>query len=186
MGFPLTILIFTGRSRYNDCGSVVQKLHDPNYTIPEAIDWMSIDAYHFDGPVEGWVRDNVQKFYRDIIYPNLTASQKVLLVPGAFGSHVNHYPNGTYVCDNHCYDEMCAKDAIDFYRWAQSDPMVVAITPWNWGGCPSCNGSRWTPPHTCCMNEVGARDQPLTRAAWFKIGDEIKKQQKRASALRSV
>ena len=133
-------------------------------------------------------RDNVHKFYRDIIllYPNLTASQKVLLVPGAFGSHVNHYPNGTYVCDNHCYDEMCAKDAIDFYRWAQSDPMVVAITPWNWGGCPSCNGSRWTPPHTCCMNEVGARDQPLTRAAWFKIGDEIKKQQKRASALRSV
>jgi hypothetical protein len=42
---------------YNDCGSVVQKLHDPNYTIPAAIDWMSIDMYHFDGPVDNWVGD---------------------------------------------------------------------------------------------------------------------------------
>jgi hypothetical protein len=25
------------------------------------------------------------------------------------------------------------------------------------------------------MDEIGARNQPLTRAAWFKIGKEIKK-----------
>jgi hypothetical protein len=33
--------------------------------------------------------------------------------------------------------------------------------------------ARWTPPHTCCMDEVGANAQPATRAAYFKIGDEI-------------
>ena len=90
--------------------------------------------YHFDGPVDNWVRDHVRRLYEDFIYPNLTKHQKVLLVPGAFGSHLNHYPNGTQVCDNDCYDKMCAKDAVDFYAWAKSDPRVVAITPWNWGG----------------------------------------------------
>ena len=83
--------------------------------------------------------------------------------------------NGTYICDNACYDKMCAQDATDFYSWAKSDARVVAISPWNWLGCSGCNGSRWTPPKTCCMDEIGARDQPLTRAAWFKIGAEIKK-----------
>jgi hypothetical protein len=136
-----------------------------NYTIPAAIDWMSIDTYHYDGPVDDWVRDNVRKIYQDMIYPNLTENQKVLLVPGAFGSDVNKNPNGSYICDRMCYDKMCAKDAVDFYDWAKSDPRVVGITPWNWGGCASCQKYR---------DEIGARDQPATRAAWFKIGDEIK------------
>ena len=34
---------------------------------------------------------------------------------GAFGSNVNHYPNGTVICDKECYDTMCAQDAEDFY-----------------------------------------------------------------------
>ena len=58
---------------------------------------------------------------------------------------------------------MCAKGAVDFYEWAKSDSRVVGITPWNWGGCASCR-----------MGEIGARDQPATRAAWLKIGGEIK------------
>ena len=131
---------------------------------------MSIDMYHFDGAVDNWVRDNVRKFYEDNIYPNLTKHQKVLLVPGAFGSRYNRHPNGSYICDRECYDKMCAKDSVDFYDWAKSDPRVVGITPWNWEGCssPSCQifGGG-------C--EIGARDQPATRVAWFKIGDEIKK-----------
>ena len=108
------------------------------------------------------------------VYPNISAQQKVVLVPGAFGSTVNHFPNGTYVCDRQCYDEMCTLDAHEFYAWAKSDERVVAIAPWNWGGCPGCNGSHWTPPNTCCMDEIGAKDQPKTRAAWERIGDEIK------------
>ena len=34
---------------------------------------------------------------------------------GAFGSNVNHYPNGTVICDKGCYDTMCSQDAEDFY-----------------------------------------------------------------------
>ena len=116
---------------------------------------------------------------------------------GAFGSNVNHYPNGTVICDKDCYDTMCAQDAEDFYtvrllllhsklhkrrlkavlacaQWGKADSRVAAIAPWNWGGCASCNGSRFTPSHTCCMDELGAREQPLTRAAWTKIGKAIK------------
>jgi hypothetical protein len=103
-----------------------------NFTIPAAVDWMSVDMYHMDGPVDNWVRDNVREFYEQNIYPNLTEHQRVLLVPGAFGSDGNRHPNGSYICDRACYDRMCAKDAVDFYDWAKSDSRVVGITPWNW------------------------------------------------------
>jgi hypothetical protein len=120
------------------------------YTIPDGLDWFSIDMYHTDGPEPGWVASHVRRFYEQQIYPNLTSHQKALVVPGAFGSNVNRFPNGTYVCNNNCYDEMCALDAAEFYAWAKDDPRVVAIAPWNYNGCADCNGSRWTPPHTCC------------------------------------
>eukprot|EP01046_Picozoa_sp_COSAG06_P013804 COSAG06_NODE_841_length_11989_cov_4.537763_16_plen_456_part_00 len=147
------------------------------YTIPSGLDWFSIDMYHTDGPQQGWVTSHVRKFYQEQIYPNLTAGQRALLVPGAFGSNVNRYPNGSWVCNNTCYDEMCALDAAEYYSWAKEDPRVVAIAPWNYNGCPSCNGSKWTPPHTCCMNELGAKVQPRTLAAYERIGLEIKQQQ---------
>ena len=126
-----------------------------------------------DGFETGWVKDNVRAFYDLYIFPNLTAQQQVMLVPGSFGSNVNHYPNGTYVCNKTCYDDMCARDAVDFFSWANADRRVAAVMPWNWGGCATCNGSRWTPPHTCCMDEIGTKDQPRSRAAWSELGRAI-------------
>ena len=41
----------------------------------------SIDMYHMDGPVVGWVDQNVRHVYTTQIYPNLTARQSVMLVP---------------------------------------------------------------------------------------------------------
>ena len=143
------------------------------FSIPAALDWFSTDIYHMDGLVQGWVAAQVRSFFTEKIYPRLTPAQRVMLVPGSFGSDVNHYPNGTYICDRNCYDTFCAHDAADFYSWASGDPLVVAIMPWNWQGCPACNGSRWTPPNTCCMDELGTRVQPLTTAAWAGIGAEI-------------
>ncbi len=35
------------------------------------------------------------------------------------------------------------------------------------------HANRWTPPHTCCMDEIGTKYQPLTRAAWTAIGKFI-------------
>ena len=71
-----------------------------------------------DGAVDGWVNHWVTGFYETYIFPHMTADQKVMLVPGSFGSDVNHYPNGTYICDRECYDVMCAHDAEDFHQCA--------------------------------------------------------------------
>ena len=144
-----------------------------NVTVPSSLDIFSTDLYHMDGEVDGWVEAHVRPFYEAYIYPRLRPGQQVMLVPGSFGSNVNHFPNGTYVCDKNCYDEMCAADALDFLAWAKADAKVLAIMPWNWAGCPPCNGSRWTPPDTCCMDELGTDVMPLARAAWAAVGREI-------------
>jgi hypothetical protein len=153
-----------GSDKKDACGHAV-----PEYTIPAALDWFSTDIYHMDGIVQGWVDRYVRGFYDQFIFPHLAPNQQAVLVPGSFGSDVNHYPNGTFICNRSCYDAMCAYDAQDFVKWAASDARVVGIFPWNWAGCPSCNGSRWTPPHTCCMDELGTVVQPLTRAAWPRL-----------------
>eukprot|EP00048_Salpingoeca_helianthica_P006525 m.99664 g.99664 ORF g.99664 m.99664 type:complete len:308 (+) comp14040_c0_seq1:39-962(+) len=142
------------------------------YKIPTTLDWFSTDIYHMDGVAAGWVNQWVRGFYDQYIFPHLSPGQQVILVPGAFGSDVNHYPNGTYICNRSCYDTMCAYDAQDFATWAANDARVVGVFPWNYNGCPTCNGSRWTPPHTCCMDELGARVQPITCATWQRIASE--------------
>jgi hypothetical protein len=76
-----------------------------------------------DGYVEGWVDAHVRKIYTTQVYPNLTADQKVMLVPGSFGSNVNHYPNGTFICDNSCYDKMCAVGVV---------PLSTCLPIWSW------------------------------------------------------
>ena len=99
--------------------------------------------------------------------------QRAILVPGSFGSDVNHFPNGTYVCNRSCYDDMCARDADDFYAWASTDDRVAGVLTWNYGGCAACNGSHWTPPHTCCMDEIGTKDMPKALAAWEAVGRKL-------------
>ena len=155
--------VFKGPSTpFSDsCGNPVT-----DWAIPAALDLFSTDIYHMDGLVEGWVADRVRGFYDSFVFPFLAPGQRVVLVPGSFGSDVNHYPNGTYVCDRACYDAMCAHDAVDFGAWAAQDERVAGVFPWNWHGCPACNGSRWTPPHTCCMDELGTSVMPRTAAAW--------------------
>ena len=64
-------------------------------------------------------------------------------------------------------------DAYDFLQWASTDDRVAAVMPWKWDGCVACNGSRWTPPETCCMDEIGARDMPEVRAAWADVGKQL-------------
>ena len=153
----------------DSCG----KEHD-DFFIPPALDWFSVDIYHMDGPVHGFVTTWVRSYYEKYIFPRLTRNvQHALLVPGSFGSDVNHFPNGTYVCNRSCYDVMCRVDAYDYLSWAKADTRVAAVMPWNWGGCPTCNGSRWTPSHTCCMDEIGTANMPVARAAWSDVGRQL-------------
>ena len=136
----------------------------PDFTIPPQLDWFSVDIYHMDGVVDGWVSSHVKTYYEKHIFPNITGpNQKAVLVPGSFGSHVNHN------CNKSCYDIMISHDAVDFAEWAVTDPRIAAVMPWNWGGCKTCNGSRWTPPHTCCMDEIGTVDMTLSRHAWAHL-----------------
>ena len=154
--------VFHTPSFTDSCGNVVT-----DFSIPAALDWFSVDIYHVDGVEAGWVDTFVRGYYNAWIFPNLTLTQSVALVPGSFGSNVNHYPNGTYVCDVQCYDQMISHDAVDFAAWAKEEnSRVTAVLPWNWRGCPSCNGSRWTPPHTCCMDELGTDVMNRSAAAW--------------------
>ena len=141
------------------------------YVIPPGLDWFSVDIYHMDGPVTGWVDAHVRSYYEKYIFPNLTSVQKAALVPGAFGSDVNHFPNGTYVCDRQCYDQAGVADAADFERWAMADARLAAVLPWNWGGCTGCNGSRWTPPHTCTKRVRIAR--PIPRVVTLRISAQV-------------
>ena len=126
------------------------------YRIPAALDWFSVDLYHMDGLVKGWVEANVKQFYEAYIFPNLTAAQRGFLVPGSFGSTLNK------LCNKDCYDRMCAHDAVDFYHWAANDSRIVGLAPWNWGGCGG--------PCDAPKDEIGTQDMPLARAAWRKIG----------------
>lgn len=35
------------------------KVHHPDYSIPAALDWFSVDIYHMDGKVEGRFQGNL-------------------------------------------------------------------------------------------------------------------------------
>jgi hypothetical protein len=154
--------VFHTPAFHDSCSNAVT-----DYAIPASLDWFSTDIYHMNGVEPGWVDQWARGFYNSWILPNLTSTQSLVLVPGSFGSNVNHFPNGTYVCDKACYDVMIAHDAADYKAWAsESGSRVAAVMPWNWNGCPSCNGSHWTPPHTCCMDELGTDVMPLSAAAW--------------------
>ena len=68
---------------------------------------------------------------------------------------------------------MISLDAMDYYEWIKDDDRVAGMLAWNWGGCAGCNGSRWTPPHTCCMDEIGTKDMPTASKVWLTIGQKL-------------
>jgi len=143
------------------------------YAVPAGLDWFSTDLYHEGGIEPGWVEATVRAFYDARVFPRLAPGQRVALVPGAFGTlHFNPASPAAAsassgattaaVCDLACQDSMCAYDAADFAAWAAADPRVVAVLPWDWGGCAGCTDS-----------ELGAEVLPLTAAAWAGIGAAI-------------
>lgn len=125
--------------------------------VPSAIDFISVDMYHMDGPSDGFVA-TVKKFYETYIYPKMNSHQRAWLVPGSFESQVNP------VCDEACYDTMCALDATNFVAWAKVDPMITGIVPWHWHNDPSCVKFK---------DEIGTVNTVKTKAAWQKYGKAI-------------
>ena len=156
---------------HDSCGNPIS---DYSLSALSSLDWFSVDIYHMDGFIPGWVDSTPRAWYERNIFPNMSfPTQSAFLVPGSFGSNVNHYPNGTYICDNRCYSVMISIDAVDYFKWALADERVGIVMPWNWNGCPACNGSRFTPPNTCCMDEIGTKDMPLEISTWESLASAL-------------
>jgi hypothetical protein len=71
---------------------------------------------------------------------------------GAFGSNVNHFPNGTVICDRECYDNMCAQDAQDFYKVSFQSPSSAGCYH-GWRNC--CFARRLSHESAACGRTVG-------------------------------
>ena len=116
-----------------------------------------------------------------------SAAQRVLLVPGSYGSQTN--PG----CDLACYDAMCTVDAWypactrsarlhacrNFLAWAETDLRVVGLAPWNWLGCPGCAAIHdelgTDALNTACACKCTAHTHSMqTVAAWRSIGAIVK------------
>ncbi|MFI4910201.1 MAG: hypothetical protein ACIAQZ_00895 [Sedimentisphaeraceae bacterium JB056] len=130
--------------------------YDP---IPADVDWIGFDCY-------SETIATVQSDYQTYLYPKMSAGQKAVIVPQAFGSEGN--PGATL--DD--YDQQNVIDAEAYYQWAKTDSNVIGFVPWHWLSLELGSdldrfwslGMYW---------EIGARDMPLTNAKWQQIGSEI-------------
>ena len=122
-----------------------------NYTgVPPSLSHISVDLYHFQPVVPGpngsgwctptpssaaWDKviaplatcvEQIQAFYRQLLYPKMQDDQLALVLPGAFASATNPH------CDAACYDVMCAQDAYDFYDWVLGDWRLLGMFVYHW------------------------------------------------------
>jgi len=127
-----------------------------NYThLSTGLTHFSVDFYHMSS---GEFVDDVRQLYQKAVYPKMAKGQKALLVPGSFAS--THNPS----CNVSCYDTFCARDAYEFYKWAQEDDLVAGIAPWHWTRCGGC---------VQYQDEIGTQSLNVTKAAWQAIGRDI-------------
>ena len=161
---------------YNEAAHVA--LWD-NFTIAPSLSHVSFDIYHMepmrmgmdpfdlctpDPSTPAWAKviaplqtcaAMVEAFYTRLVYPKMTERQRALLVPGAFASV--HNP----LCDEACYDHMCAQDAWDFFHWMQRDHRVDGMLPYH------LYDKALLVPY---KNEIGVLNTRLTREAYSEIG----------------
>lgn len=121
-----------------------------SYTaIPNAVDWISA----------GWYGNIslVQSHYQNDLYPAMTASQRAILVPDAFGS--NNNPNKTLSQ----YETEMVSWAQQYFNWAKQDSNIVGIIPWHYG----------TRAYEGSYFEVGVEDMPSVKTKWQEIAADI-------------
>ena len=149
--------------------------------VPDELDIISLDDYYMwtDHVYSPQSQVNGHRtFYEHELYPLLKPHQKVLIVPGSFGTHdprgptPPRYPKGNHT---YCYgatfdscDRYMADQARAFAAWAFEDSRVAGLAPWHWD---TRRIGVVTP-----FKEVGVRDMPKTREAWRVIGERIRAQ----------
>jgi hypothetical protein len=113
---------------------------DPNRTnfsyprVPEGLDWISLDYYPDEGTLEG-----VPLLFKQHVYPKMSAEQKALFVPPAYGSDA---ADAERLCCNNstrdgpnvpCHGD-CSMALLQWakgsYDWARKDSRIVGLNPW--------------------------------------------------------
>jgi len=125
--------------------------------MPTAFDWISMDYYKLDS--RAWSVPPV--YYREYMYPRMSANQSALVVPGSYGSNMNRKFSFQQ------YEDLMFENAWEYYQWALTDPRIIGINPWYYGP-PGCGLPGY---------EVSTYEMAPVLAMWQKIGRAIVTQQ---------
>ena len=148
----------------NECGTPV--LFDQLDKIPPDLDWISIDGYwgYEPGRPGGATEAHFGRaFAEKYIYPRMSPSQKLMVVPGTFAcSNFSYMP-----LENSSRSVVAKLQA--YFEWAKEDHRVVGMMPWHINRLPPV-----APTGPACDMVLGAVDIPGVVAELRTIADWIK------------
>lgn len=137
-----------------------------NFRIPEGIDYIAIESYGSTGDPAGTRSEWLAKLA--FLKPYLNNSQRLFLMPGATEAY------GT--------EAQLIQKANDIFAYAQSDPLVIGVFPFDWYSenydCASAgvfcgNGVPATNYSIAVIGNRSARDLANLRARYIQIGHSI-------------
>ena len=96
--------------------------------VPPALSHISVDAYD-EGNTGGEV-DKARGHYEAVIYPRLSAEQRVLVVPGVFASSAEGC--APLRCPLEEQEDAVVAKLKNYLAWGRADARVVGFHPWHW------------------------------------------------------
>ena len=141
-------------------------------SVPSSIDVISMDFGYaskddqlLPGRIERLATEpaRVEAAYKQMVYPKLSAHQRVALVPPLYADL-----NVSRAGPIEAQDEASARMLAAFFEWSQRDDRVTGLNAWPWHDTLPRQGKQ---PHY--MWTYGARSMPHTRAELRKIGKAI-------------
>ena len=148
-------------------GDFHHKWVDISYpSVPEGLDWVSLDYYPDEGTLAG-----TRKLFEQHLYPKMADHQSALYVPPAYGCN-NATCSNQLCCNNNTRDGPnppchgnCTVAMLQWaqgsYDWARQDTRLVGLNPWHYTGT------------TPGFFEPGLVGLPAVLSAYRAIGKEI-------------
>jgi len=157
-GLGSTAVIYT-----NECSEI----HEWD-TVPDALDYISIDFYDEHNTNGTGECDKDRQFYEQIIYPKMKPHQGVLLVPGVFASDPVHCQAGNVSCplDQQAVQVVAKLEAM--FAWAKEDARVAGFNPWHYNNRSGAQLPGWWD------QRLGAIAMPSVVKKLREIGQYIK------------
>jgi hypothetical protein len=137
-----------------------------NFRIPAGIDYIAVESYGSSGNPDTTRSEWMSKL--KLLKGYMNGSQRIFLMPGATEAY------GT--------ETQLIQKANDIYAYAQTDPLVVGVFPFDWYSenydCASAgvfcgNGVPATNYSIRVIGNRSARDLPNLRARYIQIGQSI-------------